>query len=202
MPCRVMTMRGKLSLSSIISKEFCGVAADIPSSSNTSISTVTVTAGAASATTSITSSTTSGLPEPSSLVDFSPPEAYFVGSLSNPGCESSRVNTPRGDSFDLYCGVDMNNNIPSLEDSNKIVADFMGLLAYSLEDCIYACMNGNYFRERNDQDVVGGNIQECRGITWNSRMAASNSSNYANCWLKNGTSTGYQCNTCISARLL
>src|SRR4051812_6176830 len=56
--------------------------------------------------------------------------------------------------------------------------------------------------EAYKQDFDGGVMQLCKGVTWSYNMAANNASNHANCWLKNGTSTGYQCNSCISGKLV
>lgn len=96
----------------------------------------------------------------------------------------------------------MGNGRADSDDSSKIVADIVGIFAYSVTDCLYACANVNHFTDYYKQNVAGGVMQKCKGVSWNYNMASSNASNHANCWLKNGTSTGYQCNSCISGTLV
>lgn len=153
-------------------------------------------------TVTMTATSTSGLPEPSSLKSFTVPEPYYIDTLADPGCQTSRIEVQYDERYDLSCGVDMGNGLKDLDDSSKIVADIVGIFAYSVTDCLYACANVNYFTERYKQDFDGGVMQSCKGVTWNYNMAASNESNHANCWLKNGTATGYQCNSCISGTLV
>ncbi|EXJ92008.1 hypothetical protein A1O3_00558 [Capronia epimyces CBS 606.96] len=166
-------------------------------SSDLPASTVTITATASSA--SSASTATSSLPLPSSLKNFVAPEPYYVGTLENPGCpqDTSTIEVQYSNAFSLYCGIDFHSGVPDLTDSSLVVADFVGLFAYSITDCLYACSNARHFFSQWGQD----HMQTCKGVTWNYQMAQSNSSGNANCWLKNGTSQGYQCNTCISAML-
>ncbi|KIW29484.1 uncharacterized protein PV07_05298 [Cladophialophora immunda] len=176
---------------------------DNSNSSSLQVSTVTVTS---SATATLTQSTTtsSGLPAPASLENFVVPEPYYVDSLQDPGCanSNSRIDVQYDTSFDIFCGVDMLNHVADENNPDLQVADVVGLFAYSLTDCLYACANAIHFTQLYGQDQPGGNMQTCAGVTWTYQMAQSNSSNYANCWLKNGTSTGFQSNTCISAKLV
>ena len=162
---------------------------------------MTVTVGDAETTTAASPTTNSGSPSsstesplPSSLEDYVAPVASTIRTLRYPGCGTSRLTTPRGDEFDLLCGIDFNNNLVSREDPDRRVFDITATIAYSLEDCLYMCMNTNHFRR--------GDAAECLGVTWTAQLASSNQSDYANCWAKNGTSNGYQCNNCISARLI
>ncbi|KIX09729.1 uncharacterized protein Z518_00810 [Rhinocladiella mackenziei CBS 650.93] len=178
-------------------------------SSSAPVATVTITADGSSATgttsnSSSSDTSTSALPLPSSLQNYVAPEPYYVGTLENPGCtdDNSRIEVQYDTSFDLFCGVDMSSSLQDDTDTSLVVADFTALFAYSITDCLYACSNAIYFVERWGQDTEGGNMQSCKGVTWNYQMAQSNTSDNANCWLKNGTSTGYQCNTCISAKLV
>lgn len=176
------------------------------------VSTVTVTAaGAAQAATSTpstpsgtTSSTSTGQPLPSSLQNFVVPEPYYVETLANPGCAAgnSAMQVQYGHQFDVFCGVDISNGLPDDNTPDLVVADFSALFAYSLTDCLYACSNSIHFASIWGQDHAGGNMQTCKGVSWNYQMSQSNTSDSANCWLKNGTSNGYQCNTCISAKLV
>lgn len=172
-------------------------------SSIVAVATITVTApaGDAVATTTAPSSgtaTSSALPEPSSLKAFTVPEPYYIDTLADPGCQQSRINVQYDERYDLSCGVDMGNNLKDRDDSSKVVADIVGIFAYSITDCLYACANVNHFTDT----WKTGTAQQCKGVSWNYNMAASNTSNSANCWLKNGTTTGYQCNSCISGVLV
>ena len=121
----------------------------------------------------------------------------YVKSLDNPGCAQSRITVQYDDQYDLFCGMDYQNNLPDEAESTKVVADFVGIFAYSIEDCLYACSNANHF-----QGIWKVGLQTCLGVTWNFNMASSNSSDNANCFIKNGTSSGIQCNNCISAKLV
>ncbi|KIW90701.1 uncharacterized protein Z519_08484 [Cladophialophora bantiana CBS 173.52] len=154
------------------------------SSSSTRVSTATVTSGAtATATQSLSSTTTSsGLPSPSSLENFVVPEPYYVDTLQNPGCadSNSRIDVQHDASFDIFCGLDMINHVADENNPDLQVADVVGLFAYSLTDCLYACSNAIYFRQLYGQDSASGNMQTCAGVTWDYQMASSNSSNYAN----------------------
>ena len=169
------------------------------SSSNVPFQTVTVTAGGATATSTVSGTqTSSGLPEPSSLRSFQAPAPYYVATLFDPGCQQSRIDVQYDERYDLSCGIDMGNNLKDQDDNSKVVADVAGIFAYSITDCLYACANVNHFTNQ----WKTGTAQQCKGVTWNYNMAANNASNSANCWLKNGTSTGYQCNSCISGVLV
>ncbi|ETI24544.1 hypothetical protein G647_03913 [Cladophialophora carrionii CBS 160.54] len=175
---------------------------DSKASKSNATATVTITAtSTATATTAIdiSSPTDSALPLPSSLENYVVSEPYYVSTLFNPGCpdSNSRIDVQYDTSFDLFCGVDMQNHVDDEANPDLQVADVSGLFAYSITDCLYACANAIYFNEQWG-DEFGG----CKGVTWQYQMAQSNSSDFANCWLKNGTSTGFQCNTCISAKLV
>jgi hypothetical protein len=158
----------------------------------TSISTATAT--------DVSSPTTgSALPLPSSLENYVVNEPYYVNTLFNPGCAdaNSRIEVQYNTSFDLFCGIDMQNHVADETNPDLQVADVVGLFAYSITDCLYACANAIHFDEQWDDGFAG-----CKGVTWQYQMAQSNTSNSANCWLKNGTTNGFQCNTCISAKLV
>ncbi len=165
---------------------------------------MTVTAGDSAATATATGTGTStALPSPSSLQNYVVDEPYFVESLKLPDCTvDSETITSKDYSnlFNLYCGIDMANSRPDDDNPDLVVADFVGLFAYTVTDCLYACSNAIMFSTTWGHDTT----QTCKGITWQASMSSSNTSNSANCWLKNGTSTqqSNQCNTCVSAKLV
>jgi hypothetical protein len=101
------------------------------------------------------------------------------------------------DNYDLFCEKDFGNNVPDQSDASKVVADFVSLFAYSIEDCLYACTNANDFQSRWQTGM-----QKCRGVTWAFNMAENNATSGGNCFLKNGTAEGFSCSTCISAKLV
>lgn len=138
------------------------------------------------------------------MQNFVVPEPYYVDTLANPGCAdaNSTIEVQYNTAFDILCGTDIANGLPDDNNPDLVVADFAALFAYSLADCLYACANAVHFVKQWHQDHEGGNMQSCKGVSWNYQMAQSNSSDFANCWLKNGTSNGYQCNTCISAKIV
>ncbi|OAP61523.1 hypothetical protein AYL99_03726 [Fonsecaea erecta] len=175
-------------------------------SSSPQDSTVTVTASATTTPMQSSSSTltSSGLPSPSSLENFVAPEPYYVDTLQDPGCADSNslIEVQYNTSFDILCGVDMLNHVADENNPDLQVADVVGLFAYSLTDCLYACSNMIHFTQLYGQDYAGGNMQTCVSVTWDYQMALSNDSWSANCWLKNGSSSGTQCNTCISGKLV
>ncbi|EXJ60609.1 hypothetical protein A1O7_04762 [Cladophialophora yegresii CBS 114405] len=175
---------------------------DSSSSRSNGAATVTITATPTSTSTTATEISTPSLsasPEPSSLENYVVSEPYYVSTLFNPGCpdSNSRIDVQYDTSFDLFCGVDMQNHVADEANPDLQIADVAGLFAYSITDCLYACANAIYFNELWGEEFGG-----CKGVTWQYQMAQSNSSNFSNCWLKNGTTSGFQCNTCISAKLV
>ncbi|KIW14202.1 hypothetical protein PV08_06983 [Exophiala spinifera] len=164
--------------------------------------TITITASADGGTGSVTGTSSTSTPSPSSLQNYVVAEPYFVGSLEYPDCNTdTQVITTSKYSrlFTLYCGIDMGSSTPDDTNPDLTVADYVALFAYTVTDCLYACSNMVYFADRWGQDSQ----HSCKGVTWNGAMAASNTSDFANCWLKNGTHTQEvrQCNTCVSAAL-
>jgi hypothetical protein len=82
--------------------------------------------------------------------------------------------------FAVTCGVDYYNHIAATQ--GGIVADIVGIVAYSAADCMDACATMNIFASR------WGFSTKCAGITFGERMSFEYSKNGANCFLKNGTS--------------
>jgi len=63
-----------------------------------------------------------------------------------------------------------------------IVADIVGIVAYSAADCMEACAKMNIFANE------WGFSTKCAGITFGKQMSSEYSRQGANCFLKNGTS--------------
>jgi len=82
--------------------------------------------------------------------------------------------------FTVTCGVDYYNNIAAIQ--GGIVADIVGIVAYSAADCMDACAHMNIFASR------WGFSTKCAGITFGDQMSLEYGKNGANCFLKNGTS--------------
>ena len=82
--------------------------------------------------------------------------------------------------FAVTCGVDYYNNIAAIQ--GGIVADIVGIVAYSAADCMEACANMNIFASQ------WGFSTKCAGITFGEQMSIEYSNHGANCFLKNGTS--------------
>lgn len=82
--------------------------------------------------------------------------------------------------FAVTCGVDYSNHIAATQ--GGIVADIVGIVAYSAADCMDACASMNFFASQ------WGFSTKCAGITFGEQMSLEYSKNGANCFLKNGTS--------------
>lgn len=96
--------------------------------------------------------------------------------------------------FNVACGVDYYNSIAA--EQGGVVADIIGILAYSAQDCMEAC---SYLNQVNGQRGLG---TSCWGITFNQDMSRSYANLGANCWLKNGTAVNpISCTACLSASL-
>ena len=86
--------------------------------------------------------------------------------------------------FDVTCGVDYGNSGPAV--GGGVVADIVGIVAYTADDCMEACAELNNFNNKWQYGV------KCLGITWSSNLSSAWASLGANCWLKNGTAVNPQ----------
>jgi hypothetical protein len=82
--------------------------------------------------------------------------------------------------FAVTCGVDYNSHIPATQ--GGVVADIVGIIAYSAADCMEACATMNILASE------WGFSTKCAGITFGVQMSVGYNGQGANCWLKNGTS--------------
>jgi hypothetical protein len=87
-----------------------------------------------------------------------------------------RIEAAADTTFDLFCGLDFANSLADTTNSDLEVADIVGIFAYTMTDCLYACANSIHF-----QSVWGDEMPGCKAVTWQTQMAASNTSNAANC---------------------
>lgn len=81
--------------------------------------------------------------------------------------------------FDITCGIDWAQGHDAV--GGGVVADIIGIVAYSADDCMEACANFNMFQAKWSNSTI------CAGVTFSRGLSAGYSSYAANCWLKNGT---------------
>ena len=84
--------------------------------------------------------------------------------LDCPSLDMRVYTTLLGAVFTIQCGLDIYGG------------DIVGIIVYSLYDCINACSSMNSFNET-----------ECKAVTFSSIMANAVNVNHANCWLKDNT---------------
>jgi hypothetical protein len=151
------------------------------SSSNSHYFTSTVTE-------TMSTSPTAGSPAVSSststsgVANYSPilPQNVATVQWDCPGMTSyTTVKLSPNQQFKVTCGIDFANHIPANE--GGLVADIIGVVAYSAADCMEACANMNGFVP------TWGYTITCAGITFAQEMSLLYSEYGANCWLKNGT---------------
>ncbi|KAI1433361.1 hypothetical protein GGR50DRAFT_509194 [Xylaria sp. CBS 124048] len=89
--------------------------------------------------------------------------------------------TPKKDDFHVYCGVDFGSG-KRVDGQGRdiILADIVGINAYSLPDCLQACSQYNF------ESKKWGSPLRCGAVTLAVDMAKKPD---GNCWLKNSTLT-------------
>ncbi|KAI1821976.1 hypothetical protein F4861DRAFT_424021 [Xylaria intraflava] len=126
------------------------------------------------------------------------PQPHSKVSTINVDCKTlndSVQTTHKGDKFHVYCGVDFGSGKRKNGSGKDIVlADLVGIFAYSVADCLQACSQYNF------QAKVRKDSGRCGAITLDIDMANKTD---GNCWLKNSTLThtpgGGACKECVSA---
>jgi len=99
--------------------------------------------------------------------------------------EANDITTRRGDKFRFSCGFDIASGFKT--QSGDVVADIIGIISYSLSDCLEACSEYTY---RHTEWITG---KKCTGVAFGFDMKNDTTANHGNCWLKNGTvATGTQ----------
>ncbi|KAI0914255.1 hypothetical protein F4823DRAFT_396897 [Ustulina deusta] len=136
--------------------------------------------------------TTGGL-----LVNYKiePPSKVFNISVDCDTLAGSIQVTQDQEKFLVYCGVDFGHGNRKDKNGNEIIlADIIGIIAYSMDDCLEACSRYTY----NSQ--LWGVNSSCGSVTLRVDMANTTKSN---CWLKNSTIThspgAGSCDVCIGA---
>ena len=105
-------------------------------------------------------STASGLVVPTGTLALNCP------SLDQAGQQTIRIGSYTW-YFNSMCGTDFAGH------------DIVGIISYSLDNCMQACVMYNVFYGEN----------KCVAVHFAADMDDSLAANYANCWLKNGTET-------------
>lgn len=107
------------------------------------------------------------------------------------------------ESFTVVCGLNLVTGTLSQQsdsegNSLKLV-DTIGIVAYTLSDCIRACSQ----RTRQVKLLGLPDSESCLAVTFDTLLQSTVSGSGGNCWLKNGTaddSTTYgNCPVCITA---
>ena len=97
-----------------------------------------------------------------------------------PGASSyTTSNISPNANFDITCGIDWAQGKDAV--GGGVVADIIGIVAYSAEDCMEACANFNMFQAK------WSNQTTCAGVTFATQLGYDYGKYAANCWLKNGT---------------
>lgn len=123
------------------------------------VSAPTAAAASAAANTSTNAtSTTSGLVVPTGTLALDCPN------LDQAGQQTIRIGTYTW-YFNSMCGTDFAGH------------NIVGIISYSLNNCMQACVMYNVFYNEN----------RCVAVHFAADMVGSLASNHANCWLKNGT---------------
>ena len=163
---------------------------DSASNSNQFTTTVTESASPTAAVASPTST--------SDVTNYAPvlPQSVATVQWDCPGMTSyTTVNVNPNQQFNVTCGIDFGNHGPANE--GGVVADIIGIVAYSAADCMEACANMNGFVP------TWGYTTSCAGITFSQQLSVVYGDYGANCWLKNGTAvTPYASSAELSAAVV
>lgn len=100
-------------------------------------------------------------------------------------CEALRRDeqvTQRSEYFNVYCNVDLVSGGKQDASGNEVfIGDLVGLVAYTLSDCLQACSL------YNKQSGIIGRDDGCGAVTFCTAMQKYSLSAGGNCWLKNTT---------------
>jgi hypothetical protein len=110
------------------------------------------------------------------------------------GMETSDLN----EKFNVYCKVGfLSGRMNDADGKPIILADILGITAYTFQDCLTACSSYTLFANK------WSTSQSCQSVTFLTAMAEKFEEHKANCWLKNGTVSVLPgnggCPSCISA---
>ncbi|KAJ4328808.1 hypothetical protein N0V84_000818 [Fusarium piperis] len=92
--------------------------------------------------------------------------------------QTKTIQLTSGFEFKVYCGTDGGgaNNA----EGGGTLKDWVGLIAYSLEDCLHACTQMNAINDNQDTGA------ECKSVSFHATLAQSYKEWGGNCWLKDG----------------
>ncbi|KPM36267.1 hypothetical protein AK830_g10284 [Neonectria ditissima] len=94
------------------------------------------------------------------------------------GDESREIKSSDGFKFDMYCGIDA--AMGSTADGGGQIADIGLLIAYTIEDCLQACVQLINLNSRVED------VQACDSVAFSSSPREYLKSWGGNCWLKRG----------------
>lgn len=130
-------------------------------------------------------------------------KVYNVSADCDNLAAQDQISPINNESFTVRCQFNLPTGTDSQQtdsDGNVLkLVDMIGIVAYTLVDCIRACS------ERTRQvKLLGLPVSEtCRAVTFGTQLQSLVSGAGGNCWLKNGTaddSTRYgDCPVCITA---
>ncbi|RSM06501.1 hypothetical protein CEP52_005697 [Fusarium oligoseptatum] len=129
-------------------------------------------------------SSTNTTPTPSATTSaafFTPTPAAEIRNLTW-FCEESEqtktIQLTNGFDFKVYCGTDGGG--VGNADGGGTLKDLVGIIAYSLEDCLQACTQMNAMDDNQDTGVT------CKSVSFRANLAQSYKQYGGNCWLKDG----------------
>ncbi|KAM0430165.1 hypothetical protein ACHAPT_006173 [Fusarium lateritium] len=90
--------------------------------------------------------------------------------------DTKTIQLTSGFEFKVYCGLDGGgaNNA----EGGGTLKDLVGIIAYSLEDCLQACTQMNAMNDNQDTNVT------CKSVSFRANLAQSYKQYGGNCWLK------------------
>lgn len=90
--------------------------------------------------------------------------------------QTKTIQLTSGFEFKVYCGTD-GGGATSAEGGGAL-KDLVGIIAYSLEDCLQACTQMNAMNDNQDTGVT------CKSVSFRANIAQSYKQYGGNCWLK------------------
>ncbi|KAH7268535.1 hypothetical protein MRS44_011198 [Fusarium solani] len=127
-------------------------------------------------------SSTTANPTPSATTSaafFTPTPASQIRNLTwfcEEAEQTKTIQLTSGFEFKVYCGTD-GGGANSAEGGGAL-KDLVGIIAYSLEDCLQACTQMNAMDDNQDTGVT------CKSVSFRANIAQSYKQYGGNCWLK------------------
>ncbi|KAL2670124.1 hypothetical protein Neosp_015005 [[Neocosmospora] mangrovei] len=92
--------------------------------------------------------------------------------------KSREVGATDGYKFDMWCGIDAPYGTRTQDGGT--ISDIAGLIAYTLDDCLQACIQMRNFNES------GHGVRSCESVQFGARLKEYVAQYGSNCWLKDG----------------